>query len=147
METKNHLHQLARQTERSNRAFERMSPAQKRVTIAEDVIKSLNTGGLKAGHMMYFHVAGVDRFIQDDPNVGLKELLPVLPPCEVCAKGGIFTCVVARRNQVTARQAAHGDMWDGEYLSEDLGPRGSRGQSRRALGGASGMSTPSTRTS
>lgn len=121
MGTTNHLHQLARQTERSNRAFERMSPAQKRVTIAEDVIKSLNTGGLKATHMMYFHVKGMDGFIQDNFDVGLKELLPDLPPCQVCAKGGIFTCVVARRNQVTAGHAEHGDMWNSEDLSEELG--------------------------
>ena len=75
----------------ANLAFSRMSAAEKRVAIAKDVIKWLNTGALVAKPGKYLSVTKSD-------NSGLKE-------CKACALGAVFACAIDRSPSVKTTAA------------------------------------------
>lgn len=85
---------LAKLTAASNRAFAKASPAKKRVMIAQDVLAALKARRLKARAGMYLvgDLAG--------KKGELRDILPTVPPCSVCAKGAIMLCTVMRRDRV-----------------------------------------------
>jgi hypothetical protein len=124
---KNNTLDYAAQIEASNAAFKKMSQARKRVQIAKDVIAGLKAKKLKAMRGSYIKVKGDSRYFNYKPfNDGsFKEALKDIPECEVCVKGAIFTCIVARRNQVpsNAEQLRHPypENWTGEKLAPLLG--------------------------
>lgn len=94
-----------------NEAFARMSPEQKRVTVAKDVIAALNAKQLVAKNSVYlalrFKQAVVkdwnnwDKFTESDAQVALLEQKV---SCEVCAIGSVFVCAVERMDKLTVDQ-------------------------------------------
>ena len=119
-----------------NAAFDAADNAGKRVIIARDVIAALAEKRLvpmsgtylslpseRSPHGTYgdgaldmLKAKGVDL------DGSFQDLLPTLPPCQVCAKGAIFACVVSRRNQVTTRDAFRSPArWDGQGMFKMLG--------------------------
>lgn len=138
---------LAAKTAEMNAAFDAADDAGKRVIIAQDVIAALAEKRIvpTAGNYLSLpHDPENTRNLWGDialesvaakglgaPSDSFRDLLAKLPPCQVCAKGAIFVCTVARRNQVTNAEAFRplagwggaemrgllGDIFDAEQLS------------------------------
>ena len=83
-----------------NERFIQLSPEQKRVQIAEDVISLLNFRRITATEGRYFWMDVVDRstgaLINEDTS--LNVLLERGQACQVCALGAMFTAVVLNVN-------------------------------------------------
>ncbi len=98
-------------TEEQNRIYAKASKRQKRVIIAQDVLKALKAKRLVPQTGTYFD-AGVSfptqgwssspirQAIETDPTGSFQDLIPQLPACTACAKGAIFVCTALRQNQV-----------------------------------------------
>jgi hypothetical protein len=111
---------LARRTKASNAKYAAMSRAEKRVAIAKDVIRAIHGKQLIPTHGEYFSLGEpVDSHPED--HASLQELLPSLPACNVCAKGAILVCAVARQNKVTFGEAVDWTNFRAEILSRYLG--------------------------
>ncbi len=99
---------LKKLTEASNRAYAKMTPEQKRVTIAKDVLKALEADQIVAEHGEYFDGGLIEALKVDESKhpldghatESLQTLLPKLPACHVCAKGALFVACVSRQNAV-----------------------------------------------
>lgn len=115
---------------RRNAAFEKLSPAQKRVVVAKDVLAALNARQLIARSNVYLTI---DRFapeLQASPNYweldAQSALLKGQVSCNVCAIGSIFVCAVERQDKITLNDFAGskkngmseylGDMFSAEQL-------------------------------
>jgi len=110
---------LARRTKASNAKYAQMSRAEKRVTIAKDVIKAIAAEQIIPTHGDYFSLSSYSYY--PDDQASLQDLLPTLPACNVCAKGAILICGVARQNKVTYGQADDWGTYHGARLSRVLG--------------------------
>lgn len=101
--------------ERDNAAFNAMTPAQKRVQIAKDVLNHLDTRQLVAQSGAYisrveYNVGGLKPYTEDyyrarervqySPDAR-KELLDGKVTCAVCAIGSVFVCAVERKNEIS----------------------------------------------
>lgn len=103
---------------KKNEVFEKLTKAQKRVQIAQDVIKSLNAGKLVAEQGIYVtrnrktKALGKELF---DENVtcGLDTILEKIPKCNVCALGGLFVEAVKRHDKITTDEISS-DPWQHE---------------------------------
>lgn len=111
---------LARRTKASNEKYKTASRAEKRVMIAKDVIRAIEAKQIIPTHGDYFSVdVDYDKRPRDEES--LKELLPTLPACNVCAKGAILLCSVARQNKVTFGEADDWSLFSDHTLSRALG--------------------------
>ena len=74
-----------------------MAKNEARVAIAKDVLAALALKKIATGGV-YFHadVQGSERFMG---SVSLRDQLPKIEQCEVCALGGLFVALVARENE------------------------------------------------
>lgn len=102
--------------EETNAAFKQMSPRQKRVQIAKDVIASLDAKRIKAEAGVY--VSGEyqnlpgEAYSPDwietrdalDESDAREQLLSGKIKCTVCAIGSVFTCAVDRMNKLNTRE-------------------------------------------
>lgn len=93
----------ARFTEESNRQFQKLSPAKKRVTIAEDVIAQLKAKALIARHGTYVEPK---KELNDKRNaaltgIDLSVVIPYFEACDVCAVGSVMICTIMRDDHVT----------------------------------------------
>jgi hypothetical protein len=100
----------AQKIKKSNAKFEKMTPSQKRVQIAKDVIAQLDAKRLYAKQGVYVQgkgganniTVGGEGFWDDDTQeTEVRDLLA--PKCEVCAKGGLFVAAVDRFNKLKFR--------------------------------------------
>lgn len=76
-------------------AFQAMSPARKRVTIAKDVLAALTTKKLWPKRGIFIHV---DHTMS--PKTQLRSAINT-EHCDVCAMGALFVATVQRRNAIT----------------------------------------------
>ena len=98
--------------EDSNAAFEVASPAEKRITIAKDVIVRINAKNLVAKRGSFLNVrsysgdAGDSVSFKDLLNTELsdEEISDNDQSCRVCAKGSLFCSIIGRVNKVTIDQ-------------------------------------------
>ncbi len=97
-----------RAIKRANAAFAKMTPAQKRVQIARDVIAQLDENKLIAQFGTWvaptddggaFEFSGEDQQVRDALSGG---------PCHACALGSLFVCAVTRADKLRA-----GELHDG----------------------------------
>jgi hypothetical protein len=84
---------------KKNEAFLKLSPAQKRVEIAKDVIKQLNSKKLIAAHMVYVRTE-IDNIEGITPETQLKKIFDKSEYCRVCGIGSLFVCTVKRANAI-----------------------------------------------
>lgn len=96
--------QVAAIIAQNNINFEAMSPEQKRVQIAKDVLEQLDKKHLVAD---YGNWAISDdesllykKSIYSDQNISIKKLLNETKKCRVCALGSLFVCAVDRSNNL-----------------------------------------------
>jgi len=92
-----------RRIDRDNKAFEKMSPSEKRVQIARDVLAQLNAKRLIATPGVW--LAGKhedDLFSREDvkKDPELQKILKSQKECTGCALGGMFMCAVERANEL-----------------------------------------------
>lgn len=91
---------LYKSIEKNNTKFTKMSKAQKRITIAKDVIASLRLGKFNASPGTYFSLADKNyREEEARPSDNQALLLDTAISCEVCAIGAIFASKVRSGNK------------------------------------------------
>lgn len=110
------IHRGNRRIKRAKKAFLRMSPAQKVVRIAKDVLEQIEAKWIcptrgtwvsRSGDIrepIYFGKSG--RLIGADKQ--LRDLLPRLEACNACAVGSLFLCTVARADALTIGDLSRG---------------------------------------
>lgn len=89
-----------RRIAKDNAAFEKMAPAEKRVTIARDVIAQLAVGRLVATPGMWLTGEDGKDLVDVKKDVELQTILKKTKVCEGCAMGGLFMCAVERANKL-----------------------------------------------
>ncbi len=93
--------------EASNKKFKKMTPAQKRVQIARDVIAQLRAGQFEAQQGVY--VDSNFRLKDSDLTKQLSDILPKVPKCTVCGIGSAFLCAISRADNMTVEDATEGN--------------------------------------
>lgn len=105
-----------RRIARDNAAFEKMTPAQKRVQIARDVIAQIDASRLvpKFGTWLSTKNNGplVTPSSVKDSNAELKDVLSKVKQCTGCAIGGMFMCAVERADKLKIKELS--DFWEEE---------------------------------
>lgn len=95
---------FAQQVEAKNAAFANMTPEQKRVAIAQDVIAGLRSRRLVAEAGTYISTdlnrGCVNESSISENGISVQDVLKDIPVCNVCAKGAMFVSMVERFNQV-----------------------------------------------
>lgn len=86
-----------------NRQFALLSPEEKRVTIARDVINEIKTGRFVAETGDYVGGLGDSRVTEEEGNGELALIFAKLDKCNVCAVGGLFFCAVERADELKLR--------------------------------------------
>ena len=79
------------------KAYEDQTKAERRVTLAKDVLAQLAAARFKARRQVYFRV-NLTKDERENANGSLKEILPE-KVCTVCAKGAVFAAHVLRNNE------------------------------------------------
>lgn len=88
--------------ETPNQLFESMSPAERRVAIAKDVIVQLKSEQLLAATHEYV-VPSLSKFWKPDPQQQLCDVYNQTV-CRVCARGALLVAAVKRFNNITVGQ-------------------------------------------
>jgi hypothetical protein len=112
---------LVKGIERSNEKFAKGKPHERIVMVAKDVLAMLALGRLKAQTGTYVHVELEDTALLEsvqEEGCQVSDLLknPALPPCDVCAIGGVMVAATLRLNKVRFEPGSS-DLSDG--FSED----------------------------
>lgn len=91
-----------RQVTRENKAFQALSPAEKRVYIARDVLAQIASKKLVPTIGIWLSGKGRDLFTEKDLNKDpeLQDILKKTKQCEGCAIGGMFMCAVQTADQL-----------------------------------------------
>lgn len=90
-------------TKYRNEQFQKLTPSEKRVQIARDVLAQLRSKRLVATSGSWLTgVFGDSLYSREDVenNVELQDLLKKQETCEGCALGGMFMCAVERHNKL-----------------------------------------------
>jgi len=83
----------------TNKQFEQLSKAEKRVAIAKDVLKLIKAEKLIPETGSYVENDQLDSILWNNDEVDIKKALKELQqPCEVCALGAIFYAETIKRN-------------------------------------------------
>jgi hypothetical protein len=104
---------------KSNAAFEKLSPKNKRITIAKDVIAQLKSGYLNALSSNAY--VGIDAdnissefYGESDNELELKDVFDNEEQCTVCGIGSLFVCAVKRMDKLKVSKL------DGGGVSQSL---------------------------
>jgi hypothetical protein len=98
---------INRKTARANKAFEALSPEEKRVTIARDVLAQLRDKTLipRPGYWLNgVNDTGIFTVNQIKKNPELCDVLKGVKQCEGCALGGLFMCAVKKFDRLKLDQ-------------------------------------------
>jgi hypothetical protein len=92
------------QVRRANAAFEKLSPSDKRVAIARDVLAQLDAGRITAEAGVYVRSFDLVNLIEESAkDAQLQNLLPEVEECNVCALGSMFICGVNIANKLPVK--------------------------------------------
>lgn len=95
-----------------------MTPSEKRVTLAKDVISQLKKEKLNACSGTYLMIDNLDNV---EVNEQLNKVLKKQGTCEVCAKGALFISHIMRNNHFTIADYHSFSKTDNEKIKERLG--------------------------
>ena len=87
-------------TAERNAEFEAMTPQQKRVTLAQDVLAQMAAGRFIATRGTYLEPDGGGSLAEEDADKDLSEILVDVETCDVCAIGSLFFCAVMRADKI-----------------------------------------------
>lgn len=102
--------------------FKKLTPAQKRVRIAKDVLAQLENGKIvpAAGNYFDFYEILNNLEIEEDSKEQLCDVLNKADNCEVCALGAIFVSAVKRMDKITVDcYSKHNGWGDGERFRKE----------------------------
>ncbi len=102
---------FAKQIKAANDLFNRLSPPERRVEIAKDVIKSLKLKKIRAKTGRFASLKHTQPNACDSTN-----MLEVFEStrCDCCARGAMFVSAVRKFDNVTAKDVGTGNVWVGE---------------------------------
>lgn len=117
-----------RQINKENKLFQSLTPAQKRVYIARDVLKHLDSEQLIARTGVWlrngdprteflFKFAG--KRTKKDNDTEVRDILNKQKKCEGCALGGMFMCAVKVANKLKLGEMVGNDGAVGEFDTFD----------------------------
>lgn len=101
---------LIAERQRRNRAFARLSPARKRVTVAKDVLKMLGDGKIKATSGTYWAPVKPIPLSEVKDGAEFSDVLSTIPQCNACAIGSLFMAGVYRADKVKIATTKDGDV-------------------------------------
>ena len=102
-----------------NAEFAFLSPQEKRVAIAKDVIRQLNARKLTARSKTWLTGgAGIIRIKEEDYQKPVKEILSTQASCNVCALGSLLVCAAGLANAVTVNDVRDKDS--DTYFTVDM---------------------------
>ena len=105
-----------------NAAYERMTPARRRVAVAKDALELLEAGRIEAGHS-YFKGPTVQAY-QDGLSIDLRDaILATDETCRVCGIGSLFVAMVLQTNGTKVTAVAGRRYREPLRLGEDLDDR------------------------
>jgi hypothetical protein len=81
------------------KAFEDMTPNEKRVAIARDLIEHVNAGRVRAQESVWLSSRGAVQFSNSDERQ-LDAVLKAVPTCTCCQLGGLLYATACRANAV-----------------------------------------------
>jgi len=109
---------------RQNVAFERLSPAKKRVFIAKDVLAQIDLNRIQAVSGVYFESETLNDIVDDVRFEGksaskqLQTIFRKVETCTACALGSMFLCGVETANKLKLNQT---DIVDNRgVVSDDI---------------------------
>lgn len=111
-----------RKVVKDNKKFEAMTPSQKRMQIAQDVLDQLRTKRLVAKNGVWLDT---EDFLTADvvkKDVELQDLLKKQKSCDACAIGGMFMCAVERADKLKTSELLCGmtsETLPAEYVEEE----------------------------
>lgn len=123
-----------RRISKANKEFDKMTPAEKRVQIARDVLAQLASKRLVAASGLWLSGKGAEPLFSNtqlDKNDELQAVLSKKKQCTGCALGGMFMCAVERADKLKlkdlsedsqeARHIENEDVFEymGKYFSRD----------------------------
>lgn len=109
MATKTALRKLNAQIKADNEAFERLSPAKKRVAIARDVLAQIGSRlRVEQGTYVETEILGEAKR-EGKLNTELQKLFKKVDKCTVCAKGALFMCQIDRSNKLKLSEVKFSD--------------------------------------
>lgn len=107
---------IRKQARDRERRFRQMTPEQKRVTIAKDVIAALQSKKIKPQTSIYTSLVANKAINTSEPEKQLQDVLLSLPTCSACAIGSMFVCTVIRHDQLKIDdlgvESYKSDRWD-----------------------------------
>lgn len=104
--------------EEANGAFERMSPEQKRVQIAQDVLDHLATKRVIAAHGQFLSAGNYFVADRTQSERELRDIMREAPVCRACALGSLMLATLERADDFKA-----GDLADFKTRGRDDGAR------------------------
>jgi len=100
---------------KSNAVFNKMTPAQKRVAIAKDVLSQIRSKKITPKHLEYYQNKAAERkklcsaIKSAEPNSELRDVLKKVPSCNVCARGAIFVSAIKLFNNFAVKKLGNVD--------------------------------------
>lgn len=105
------IEKLSEERRKKNATFAAVSPAEKRVMIAKDVLEHLDAKKIQAKQGAWVRsgddwdgsIAHQDE--KFDEFVQMCDVLDKVEACDACALGGLFVCAVKRADELTVKDA------------------------------------------
>lgn len=108
-EIKNARRREAARIKKSNAEFAKLTPAQRRVVIAQDVLAQMSSGQIVAEEGVW---ANFKNAIPNKPELELQDFLNEQKSCNVCGLGSLFVCAVKRFNNLKISKVIEGKNED-----------------------------------
>ncbi len=103
--------QYNRKVARDNKAFDALSPAEKRVFIARDVLAQLAAKKIVAETGTWVSAANSEQAVISEQAMAkdkeLKEVFDSMKSCNACALGGLFVCAVKINDRLKISEMEH----------------------------------------
>lgn len=112
-----------RRVERANKAFEKMTPSQKRVQIARDVLAQLASKRLVATPGTWLSGKNESDLLKStdfEKDTELQKVIGKTKQCTGCALGGMFMCAVERANKLKVGELSDDAQQSGNIEYDDV---------------------------
>lgn len=108
------IKKLNKRTRAKNAAFRKMTPDQRRVCIAKDVLEALKLKKITPTSGIYLDITSKKTVTKEaDGDRDLSDLLPSVK-CNVCAIGAIFVCAVIRNDELPIGKGMRWNRFDAD---------------------------------
>lgn len=108
-----------KQIKADNEAFEKLSPARKRVAIIRDALAQLGSR-LVPEHKTYVSAPEIAHLLRENPNAQLQQAFNKMEECSVCAKGALFVCLVDRANALKITDLQYDTRSNGTFDGKEV---------------------------